>query len=154
MKSQLIKAWQTHQAMNELVLNNIPESALDLSLSSRGGRNIRQQFIHMHQVRLQWLELSDKELFSTQTALDKAAPVDKSTLLKALAASSGALLELFSKSWDQEGKIKNFKAGLIPMLCYFVSHESHHRGNILLTIKQSGEKIPDNVKWGLWEWSR
>jgi uncharacterized damage-inducible protein DinB len=39
------------------------------------------------------------------------------------------------------------------MLGYFISHESHHRGNILLTLKQSGEKISDAVKWGLWEWS-
>ncbi|MCY7311772.1 MAG: hypothetical protein LH619_13430 [Chitinophagaceae bacterium] len=32
------------------------------------------------------------------------------------------------------------------------NHESHHRGNIQLTLKQSGEKIPDAVKSGWWEW--
>ena len=37
----------------------------------------------------------------------------------------------------------------MQMLGYFISHESHHRGNILLTLKQSGEKIADTVKWGL-----
>jgi uncharacterized damage-inducible protein DinB len=40
------------------------------------------------------------------------------------------------------------------MLGYFISHESHHRGSILLTLKQCGEKIPDAVKWGLWEWGK
>jgi len=46
------------------------------------------------------------------------------------------------------------KKGVIPMLGYFVSYESHHRGNILLSLKQSGEKIPDALKWGLWEWGK
>ena len=40
------------------------------------------------------------------------------------------------------------------MLGYFIAHESHHRGSILLTLKQCGEKIPDAVKWGLWEWGK
>ena len=40
------------------------------------------------------------------------------------------------------------------MLGYFISHESHHRGSIMLTLKQSGERIPDTVKWGLWEWGK
>ncbi len=33
------------------------------------------------------------------------------------------------------------------MLGYSISHDSHHKENILLTLKQSGEKIPDTVKW-------
>ena len=79
---------------------------------------------------------------------------DLDVLLKALNESYAALEEFFSKSWDDNGKVKGFKKGVIPFLAYFVSHESHHRGNILLTLKQSGEKLPDAVKWGIWEWGK
>lgn len=154
MKEQLSKTWNLHQQMNELLLQNIPETALDKTLSTRGGRTIRQQFIHIHQTRLKWLEVCAKDLFKKQQPLDKTEKVSKQNLLRALSESTTGLLELFDRSWENDGMIKGFKSGLLSMLGYFISHESHHRGNILLTLKQSGEKIPENVKWGLWEWDR
>lgn len=154
MKEQLLKTWQTHQAKNELLLRHLSTDALDKNWGIRGGRTIRQQFIHLHQVRLQWLEICDKELYLRLSSIDKTAELNSDELIDMLKSSANALQELFSKSWDQQGKIKGFKPGLLPLLGYFISHESHHRGNILLTLKQSGEKIPDVVKWGLWEWSK
>ena len=41
---------------------------------------------------------------------------------------------------------------MIPFITYLIAHEAHHRGNMLLTLKLSGEKIEDKVKFGLWEW--
>ena len=34
----------------------------------------------------------------------------------------------------------------------FIAHESHHRGSILLTLKQSGHKVSQEVAYGIWEW--
>ena len=38
-----------------------------------------------------------------------------------------------------------------PLPGYFISNESHHRENMMVVLKQDGEKIPDAVKWSLWE---
>jgi len=35
-----------------------------------------------------------------------------------------------------------------------IAHESHHRGSILLTLKQTGHKLTDELKWGLWDWNK
>lgn len=86
--------------------------------------------------------------------LDKEAAFNRSLLRKALANSATGIEELLSNCWDSGGNVKGFKKGVIPLLGYFISHESHHRGSILVTIKQTGEKIPDTVKWGLWEWGK
>lgn len=59
-----------------------------------------------------------------------------------------------SRSWNDGGKVKGFKKGVILFLGYFILPESHHRGNMILTLKQSGEKIPDSVEWELWEWGK
>ncbi len=62
--------------------------------------------------------------------------------------------KLLSRSYDDGGKMKGFPKGMIPLLSYFISPESHHRGNRLLIVKQSGEKIPEIAKRGLWEWAK
>lgn len=154
MKEQLLTAWTTHQDMNLLLLDNLSDSALQKTLSTRGGRTIFLQWVHIHNVRMQWLEICAKDIFKKNKLLDKEIAPDKKILRKALEESAAGIAELLSRSWDDGGKVKGFKKGVIPLLGYFISHESHHRGNMLLTLKQAGEKIPDSVKWGLWEWNK
>jgi uncharacterized damage-inducible protein DinB len=154
MKQQLTDTWSTHNKMNYLLLDNITDAGMQKTLSSRGGRTIYQQWIHIHNVRMQWLEVCAKDIFTKYKVLDKDAAYNRKLLRKSLEESANGLEELFSKSWEDGGKVKGFKKGLLPLLGYFISHESHHRGNILLTLKQGGEKIPDTVKWGLWEWTK
>lgn len=154
MKEQLLEAWQTHHKMNLLLIDNITDAGMQKTLSARGGRTVYLQLVHVHNVRMQWLEICAKDIFSKYKVLNKEAAFNRKELRKALDDSAKGIEALLSRSWDDGGKVKSFKKGVIPMLGYFISHESHHRGNILLTLKQSGEKIPDTVKWGLWEWGK
>lgn len=34
------------------------------------------------------------------------------------------------------------------------AHESHHSGNILLTLKQSGHPVQQDVRYAIWDWDR
>ncbi len=154
MKEQVIETWQTNNKMNLLLLDNISDTGMQASLSSRGGRTVYQQFAHIHNVRLQWLKICAKDIFKKYAPIDKEAAYIKKMLRNSFQDSAKGIEELLGRSWDDAGKLKGFKKGLIPFLGYLISHESHHRGNILLTLKQSGEKIPDSVKWGIWEWGK
>lgn len=154
MKVQMLDTWNTHNKMNLLLIDNITDAGMQKSLSTRGGRRVYQQFIHIHNVRMQWLEICAKDIFKKYKVLDKEANFDRSLVKKYFEDSAKGIEELLGKSWDDAGKVKGFKKGVLPLLAYFISHESHHRGNILLTLKQTGEKIPDTVKWGLWEWGK
>ena len=154
MKEQLIESWRINNRMNILLIENTDEDGMQKTLSARGGRTIFLQLVHIHNVRLNWLEIVAIDIFSKYTPLDKNIAYNKSLLPKAFEESAQAIESFINHSWEKGGVVKNFKKGLIPFIAYLISHESHHRGQALLTLKQSGIKIPDTLKWGLWEWSK
>ena len=139
MKEQLLETWRINNRMNLLLLDNITDTGLQKTLSTRGGRTVYLQLVHVHNVRMQWLEIGAKDIFIKFKSLDKEKQFDRKSLRKAFEESGQGIEEWLAHSWDNGGKVKGFKKGVIPMLGYFISHESHHRGNILLTLKQSGE---------------
>ncbi len=154
MKEQLINAWRINNRMNLLLIDNINDEGMQKTLSTRGGRTVYQQLVHVHNVRLGWIEVATKDIFKNYKQLDKGAPYDKKRLRKSFEESGKAIEEFIEQSWDKGGKVTGFKKGLIPMIGYFIAHEGHHRGHAMLTLKQCGIKVPDILKWGLWEWDK
>lgn len=153
MKQQLLDTWRINQRMNLLLLDNISEAGFAATQTVRG-RTIFQQWIHIHNVRVQWIQICAPCLSEKCLVLDKNMPFDKKNLRDSLELSAECIATLLSDSWENGGNISGFKKGVIPFLGYFISHESHHRGNMLLTLKLAGEKIPDAARWGLWDWGK
>lgn len=152
-KEQLHFAWRTNNEKNRLLLRNIGEEQLGLSLSTKG-RNVGEQLAHLHNVRINWLEHVAKSLYQKSLLLSKEIALTAPILLAAFDSSGEKISEVINSGWEKGGKLPSFKAGLIPFVSYLISHESHHRGNILVTLKQTGFKLSDDLKWGLWEWGK
>jgi uncharacterized damage-inducible protein DinB len=152
MKEQLIETWQISNRVDLLLLDHLTPEGLLVSLSTRG-RNVYEQLVHLHTVRLQWLDVMGQKTAALPSP-GKSAPPDINTLRTILGSSSKAIEELISASWENGGRLKGFKRGIIPFIGYLIAHEAHHRGNILLTLKQSSIKLPDALKWGIWDWNK
>jgi uncharacterized damage-inducible protein DinB len=150
MKEQLTEAWLTSNRVNLQFIDALSDEEMKKTLSTRGGRTIYQQLVHMHEVRLRWLEIitNNKGLPLNKNAFNKLL------LREAFEISAQAIAGLIDHSWANGGKLKGFKKGLIPFIAYLIAHEAHHRGHALLTLKQSGVPLPDRLKWGLWEWDK
>lgn len=107
-------------------MDNISDTGMEKTLSTRGGRTVYQQWVHMHNIRMQWLEVSAKNIFSKYSILNKESAFDRKALRKAFEDSAKGVEELLSRNWDDGDKVKSFRKGIIPMLGYFISHESHN----------------------------
>lgn len=151
---QIVEAWRINHRVNELLIDHISPKGMRSTLSPRGGRDVAQQFGHLHNVRLRWLEVCAKDLTRGVEKLDSKTSPTKAALKTHLAASTEAVAKLFERSLAADGVVKGFKRGVVPMLGYFLAHEGHHRGSILLTLKQTGHKVSTEIQFGIWEWEK
>jgi uncharacterized damage-inducible protein DinB len=145
----IIETWQIHNRINLYLLEAVTEEALAAQSASKG-RTVGQQFAHMHSVRLMWLKVAAPQLLEGLPKIEKE-DISKAVLSDGLFQSANAVSQLFELSKDT-GKIKGFKPHAAAFLGYLISHESHHRGQIMLSLKQSGHMVDQKTQYGLWEW--
>ncbi len=151
MENQLLETWDIHNRINIYLLDAVDPKALG-SYSASKGRSVGEQFAHVHNVRLMWLKAAAPELLQGFEKIEKEGSQEKRVLRKALVDSGVALRTLLARSFEAGGKVKGFKPHASAFLGYLISHESHHRGQIALSLKQAGHPLDKKVQYGIWEW--
>lgn len=145
----LIETWLIHDRIHRYLLAAVPDAGLDVQAAGKG-RTPREHFAHLHNVRLMWLKESAPELHAKQVKLEK--DVSREDLVKALESSGTAIAELLKVALAPGGRVKGFKPHASAFLGYLISHESHHRGQIVQTLKLGGHPVDKKTAFGLWEW--
>jgi len=153
-KDSIIESWLINNRVNLKLLDEISDEGLNCTLSKRGGRTVALQFAHLHNLRLWRLDRFAKEFYGDNRKIDPEGTVNKALLGTCLSESTNAIAAWISKGIDQEGKIKGFKRGAATMTSYLIAHESHHRGSIILTLKQCGYPIQKDIRDGIWAWNQ
>jgi uncharacterized damage-inducible protein DinB len=150
-EKQLLDTWDIHNRVNLYFLDAVePEHLNDVAASK--GRNVGEQFAHIHNVRLMWLKQAAPELLGKLKKIEKGDATDKQLLRQSIIDSGHAMNMVLAKTIESGGKIKGFKPHVAAFLGYLISHESHHRGQIALSLKQSNHPVSKKVLFGIWEW--
>jgi uncharacterized damage-inducible protein DinB len=145
-----IETWQIHNRINLYLLDAIEESWLADAPSSKG-RNVGDVFAHIHNVRLMWLKAAAPKLMDGQVKIEKEETINKDLLIERLNESAEGIAALLEQAFAA-GKVKGFKPHPSAFLGYMIAHESHHRGQVTIALKQSGHKLDSKVIYGMWEW--
>ena len=151
---QALEAWRTNNRINEILIDAISEEGMRSTLSTRGGRDVTGQFCHLHNVRYWQLEARAKELIQGLHKFPTKAAPDKDELKENLAQSADRVETFLREAAEGKPKRRGFKRGLMQHVSYFICHESHHRGNILLTIKQCGHNVDKDTRYAIWNWDK
>jgi uncharacterized damage-inducible protein DinB len=147
----LLETWDINNRINLYLLDAVEAAALS-SHSASKGRSVGEQFAHLHNVRLMWLKVAAPDLLKGLEKIEKELALDKKLLRKSLFDSGQAIRTLLNNSIASGGKVKGFKPHVGAFLGYLISHDSHHRGQILLSLKQAGHPIDKKTQYGIWEW--
>ncbi len=158
----LVTAWRTNSRVTAYLLEHLPADLWDARVPGAPRRTVRMIAGHLHNARCAWVKTLGEE-----HGIAVPAPVDRRTvapqqLLSALRRSSRGIEALLELGIAAGGAVPPTKAYVwrnLPLdvphvLTYFVAHEGHHRGQIVMLARQLGHRLPSDVSAGLWQWTR
>jgi uncharacterized damage-inducible protein DinB len=151
---QILESWHTNNRINLLLIDHITDDGMACSLSRRGGRTITRQFAHLHNNRAWHMQKRARHLAGGLHVFETSDEPDRTVLRENLEHSRDVLTDYFQLVLTGDSRVRCFKKGPVAYLSYFIAHESHHRGNILLTLKQCGHPVEKGVRYAIWDWDR
>lgn len=143
----IVDTWTMNNKVTLYLLENIEPEWLSTKIGLKG-RSIGEQFIHINNIRSMWIgKVGDK----IDLKLDKKLSKDKNELIKGLKITSEKMAETLENVFS-ENTIKGYKPHPTAFFAQMISHESHHRGQIMATISTNNLDISKSVNFGLWTW--
>jgi uncharacterized damage-inducible protein DinB len=158
----VLTAWRTNSRITAYLVEHVPAALWDAQVPGAPRRTVRMIAGHLHNVRCMWLKtLGQEHGIAVPASVDRRT-VARHELLRALQRSSRgieALLELGIAAGGHVPQSKGYVWRNLPLdvphvLTYFVAHEGHHRGQIVMLARQLGHRLPANISAGLWQWTK
>ena len=158
----IIGAWRTNARVTAYLVEHLPAPIWNATVPGAPRRTVRMILGHLHNARCARLKtLGSEHGIATPTSVDRRHVTRRELLaaLKRSAKGMEALLELGIAAGGRVPPSKRYVWRNLPLdvphvLTYFVAHEGHHRGQIVMLARQLGHRLPNDVAGGLWQWTK
>lgn len=154
---ELIATWRTSHNVTAFLVKNIPPEIWPEKVPGYPRRTIRHIAAHFHNTRCMWIKMIGASHGIAVPKKVAGTKVEKSEVLSALEKSSEGIIKIIRLGASTGRHIppaawQNFPTDLVHFLSYFVAHEAHHRGQIVITARMLGYPLNERVMRGLWHW--
>jgi uncharacterized damage-inducible protein DinB len=162
LRDAILAPWQTSNRVTIYLVEHLPAELWQSALPGSPRRTIRMLAAHLHNARCMWLKtLAQPHGIAVPRNVDRLT-VSPAELIPALAQSGEAMLNLLKFGCDRGGAVpatpayvwRNLPLDVGHVLAYFIAHEAHHRGQIVMLARRLGHRLPPDVTAGLWQWTK
>lgn len=160
LQDAVLAPWRTSSRVTDYLIEHIPAVLWSAAVPRVPSRTVRAIGAHLHNARCNWIKtLGHEHGIVVPTRVDHRV-VTRRQLGAALKRSSRGIAALLQLGCSQGGRIPPSKAYVwrnLPLdvghvLTYFVAHEAHHRGQIVMVARQLNCRLSGAVTAGLWQW--
>ncbi len=158
----VLDAWLINSRTTAFLIERLPSDLWPLGLPGAPRRTVRSIAVHLHNCRCLWMNSLAKQSGISIPRRVARATATQAEVLAALALSGAALYRLLRVGLENGGAFPGVSApfiyGAMPrnavLFCgYALSHEAHHRGQLVVTARALGHRLQPPTISGLWQWS-
>jgi uncharacterized damage-inducible protein DinB len=162
LRDSILSAWATNNRVTTFLVENLPPRLWAASVPGAPRRTVRMIAGHIHNSRCTWIKMVGKAHgIPVPESVDRRT-VRRTDLVSALRRSSRGIESLLRLACESGGRVpipstyvwRNLPLDAGHVLGYFLAHEGHHRGQIVMIARQLGHRLPVSVTGGLWQWTR
>lgn len=161
LRDSILGAWRTTNRANVWLVQNLPAGLWGERVPGEPRRTIRSIAGHLHNTRCRWIKTLGREHGIGVPDFVDLHHVSRRALVAALERSSRGIEAILLLGLDAGGEVppskgyvwRNLPLDVGHVLSYFVAHEGHHRGQLLMLARQLGHPLPQEARNGLWQWT-
>jgi uncharacterized damage-inducible protein DinB len=161
LRDSVLSAWRTTSRVNEFLVESLSDELWAARVPGEPRRTVRSIAAHLHNSRCRWIKTLGQEHGIPVPPFVDLYRVTPPRLVTALRRSSRGIEAILALGLNADGQVPPSKAYVwrnLPLdvghvLAYFVAHEAHHRGQLLMLARQLGYRLPRAITDGLWQWT-
>lgn len=160
LRETVLTAWRTNNRVTAKLIERIPGPLWAAPIPGVPTRTIRAIAAHLHNARCRWVKTLGREHGIVAPRRVDEHTVTPRQVVAALGQSGRGIAAVLELGIRKGGRVppskgyvwRNLALDVGHVLTYFVAHEAHHRGQILMAARQLKRRLPAAVTAGLWQW--
>jgi uncharacterized damage-inducible protein DinB len=157
MRDSLLAAWRTNNRVTMELVRSLPRELFDARVPG-ATRTIRAICAHLHSARCSWIKTLGSEHGVKAPDRVDHRHATQAQIAAALKKSGKAMEQLFAL--ERNGELppsrryvwRNLSLDLGHVVTYFIAHDAHHRGQIVMLARATGHRLPQSAMAALWQW--